>query len=205
MNTTRRAVLTGAVAVGAAAAVPRNTHASEAQRYPAAKSAAERVRQLLPNPQLTTHENKRVRFYDDLVRGRTVLVNLMYTQCKESCPMTLANLHKVQKKLAEHVGKDVLMLSLTVDPEHDTAPVLADHAEMIGAGPGWLFATGHKADIDAIRKALGMYELYDEADGTTHLNLVTIGNEPLGQWCAIPALSTPEDIAQTVQRVMRKA
>ena len=146
-----------------------------------------------------------MRFYDDLVRGRTVLVNLMYTQCKESCPMTLANLHKVQNKLAEHVGKDVLMLSLTVDPQRDTPQALADHAEMVGAGPGWLFATGRKADIDAIRKAMGLYDRFDETDGTSHLNIVAIGNEPLGQWCAIPALSTPEDIAMTVQRVMRKA
>jgi protein SCO1/2 len=203
MNTTRRQILTaGAVAMGAAA-IPRASHASEPALYPAANSAAERVRQLLPNPELITHENKRVRFYDDLVRGRTVLINLTYTNCKQSCSATAANLHKVQKQLAD--AKNVLMLSLTVDPAHDTAQVLADYAESIGAGPGWVFATGKQADIDAIRKALGMYDRDNESDGTSHVNIVTIGNEPLGQWCAIPALSTPEDIARTVRRVMRTA
>jgi protein SCO1 len=205
MNTTRRTVLTGAVAVGAAATATRNLHASGPALYPPAKSAADRVRQLLPNPELTTHENKRVRFYHDLVRGRTVLVNLMYTNCKQSCPATTANLRNVQKQLAERGTKSVLMLSLSVDPGHDTPQVLADYAESVGAGPGWIFATGHKADIDAIRKAMGLYDRFDESDGTSHLNIVAIGNEPLGQWCAIPALSTPEAIAQTVKRVMRVA
>jgi protein SCO1/2 len=203
MNTTRRAILAaGAVATGAAA-MPRATHASGPALYPAAKSAAERVRQLLPNPELITHENKRVRIYEDLLRGRTVMINLMYTNCTKTCPATLANLRKVQKELGER--KDVLIVSLSVDPERDTPQALADHAEMIGAGPGWVFATGKRKDIDAIRKALGMYDRANESDGTTHVNIVTIGNEPLGQWWAIPALSRPESIAQTVRRVMRTA
>jgi protein SCO1/2 len=207
MKTTRRAMLwTSGLAAGAvAAAVPRTLSASEPALYPPATSAADRVRQLLPNPQLTTHENKRVRFYDDLVRGRTVLINLMYTNCTKSCPATAANLRKVQKYLRESIGDRVLMLSLSVDPARDAPQALADYAEMIGAAPGWLFATGRKSDIDAIRKALGMFDRDNETDGTSHLNLVTIGNEPMGQWCAIPALSTPEDIARTVQRVMRTA
>jgi protein SCO1 len=207
MNTTRRAMLwMGGLAAGAvAAAVPRKLSAADPALYPPATSAADRVRQLLPNPQLITHENKRVRFFDDLVRGRTVLINLMYTNCKESCPMTAANLCRVQKYLRESIGDRVLMLSLSVDPARDTPQALADYAEMIGARRGWLFATGRKSDMDAIRKALGMYDRFDETDGTSHLNLVTIGNEPLGQWCAIPALSTPEDIARTVRRVMRTA
>lgn len=205
MNTTRRQMLAaGAVAMGAAV-MPRATDASEPALYPAAKSPADRVRQLLPNPELVTHDNKRVRFYEDLLRGRTVMINLMYTRCTKSCPTALANLRQVQKQLGERVGKQVLMLSLTVDPEHDTPQVLADQAEMINAGPGWLFATGRKADIDAIRKALGMYDRFNENDGTSHVNIVTIGNEPLAQWCAIPALSAPEEIARTVQRIMRTA
>jgi len=205
MRTTRRAMLLSAAAMGAVAAAPRKLRASEQSLYPAADSAADRVRQLLPNPELTTHENKRVRFYDDLLRGHTVLINLMYTNCKQSCPATTANLRSVQKLLVEHGTKGVLMLSLSVDPEHDTPQALADYAESVGAGSGWVFATGHKSDIDAIRKALGMYDRYAESDGTSHLNIVTIGNEPLGQWCAIPALSTPESIAQTTLRVTRTA
>src|SRR5690349_3910836 len=103
MNTTRRAILAaGAVAAGAAA-MPRATHASGPALYPAASSAADRVRQLLPNPELTTHENKRVRFYDDLLRGRTVMINLMYTNCTKTCPATLANLRKVQRELGDRV------------------------------------------------------------------------------------------------------
>jgi protein SCO1/2 len=194
------------LAAGAVAtAVPRSLSASDPALYPPATSAAYRVRQLLPNPQLITDENKRVRFYDDLVRGRTVMINLMYTNCKASCPLTAANLRKVQRYLGETVGDRVRMLSLSVDPARDTPQALADYAEMIGAAPGWLFATGRKSDIDSIRKALGMFDRDNETDGTSHLNLVTIGNEPLGQWCAIPALSTPEDIARTVRRVMRTA
>lgn len=205
MNTTRRTMLwAGAVATGAAA-LPRKLSASDPARYPAASSAADRIRQLLPNPQLITHENKRVRFYDDLVRGRTVLINLMYTQCKASCPMTSANLAKVQKLLKQQGSRNVLVLSLSVDPAHDTPSALADYAEFVGAGPDWLFATGRKSDIDEIRKALGMYDRDNENDGTSHVNIVTIGNEPMGQWCAIPALSTPNDIAHTVHRVMRTA
>ena len=52
-----------------------------------------------PNVVLWTHENKTVRFYDDLIRGKIVLINFMYATCKGLCPRQTANLVQVQKAL----------------------------------------------------------------------------------------------------------
>ena len=73
-----------------------------------------------PNVTLTTHEGKKVRFYDDLIKDKIVLINFMYVKCEGICPGTTANLLKVQKMLGDRVGRDIFMYSITLKPEEDT-------------------------------------------------------------------------------------
>src|SRR5574341_1952006 len=122
--------------------------------------AEQRRRTRFVNVALTTHEGKEVRFYDDLIKGRTVLLNFFYTHCvgENLCPMATANLVKVQKLLGKQVGRDVFMYSITLDPEHDTPKVLRKYARGFGVKPGWLFLTGQREDIEALRRSLGYVE-----------------------------------------------
>src|SRR4249920_802403 len=107
-----------------------------------------------PNIELTTQDGKTVHFYDDLIKGKTVAIDLIYTTCQYACPLETARLAQVQRILGDRMGSEINFYSITIDPEHDTPAVLKDYAEKYHAGPGWLFLTGSAADIELISKKL---------------------------------------------------
>ncbi|HEY2393139.1 MAG TPA: SCO family protein [Candidatus Angelobacter sp.] len=135
-----------------------------------------------PNVTLTTQDGTKVHFYDDLIKGKTVVIDLIYTQCVDSCPLETARLVQVQKMLGDRVGKDIFFYSISIDPTHDTPAVLKSYAEKFHVGPGWTFLTGKKEDIDLVSKKLGLYSEPDPNDRDGHTPSVILGNEPSGQW-----------------------
>ena len=153
-----------------------------------------------PNSVLKTHENKEVRFYDDLIKGKIVVINMMYTRCEGICPGMTANLVKVQNSLGESLGRDIFMYSLTLQPEQDTPEELREYAQMYKTKPGWLFLTGKRKEVEVIRRKLGFFDPDPEIDNdkTQHTGLVRYGNESLDRWAACPALSNPEQIAKAI-------
>lgn len=167
------------------------------------QSASAGTATFLPNVVLTTHEEKIVRFYDDLVRGKVVIINFMFTNCKRFCPMTTLNLVKVQAALGERVGRDIFLYSVTLDPATDTPTVLKDYAKAVGAGPGWTFLTGQEASIERLRHKLGVYsrDPVIDADRTQHGGLVVYGNDAMGRWATIAGVNKPESIVRAVLRV----
>jgi protein SCO1 len=158
----------------------------------------------LPNVVLRTQDNKPVRFYDDLVKGRTVVISFMFTSCKAICPRTSANLLKVRDALGGHVGRDVFFYSLTLDPATDTPAVLNRYAKKIGAGPGWTFLTGKTEDLELLRRKLGLFDPDPkvDADKTNHGALVVYGNDAVGRWSVMPSLADAGRIAAAVTRLM---
>jgi protein SCO1/2 len=151
-----------------------------------------------PDAVVMTHEGERARFYTDLVRGRVVVFNFMYTNCMNRCPMYTANLRKVQRLLGDRAGRDIHMYSLTLDPRTDTPKVLRAYAEEHNVGPGWRFLTGKPDDLELLRKRLGFTQPDPELDRDrdSHIGLIRYGNEALDRWAACPALSNPEDIVK---------
>ena len=91
---------------------------------------------LLPNIILHTHDNQSLRFYDDLLRGKVVLINFFYVTCGDICPLMTANLVRVQAALGERLGREVCMYSMTLDPQTDTPEALQQYAEGYGVKPG---------------------------------------------------------------------
>jgi protein SCO1/2 len=158
----------------------------------------------LPNFVLRTHDNKPVRFYDDLIKGKTVVISFMFTSCKAICPMTNANLLKVQRALGDHVGRDVFFYSLSLDPKADTPAVLSKYARSIGAGPGWTFLTGKPEDLESLRRTLGLFDPDPkvDADKTQHGALIVYGNDATGKWSVLPSLGNAERIANAVRRLL---
>lgn len=151
-----------------------------------------------PNLPVVTHEGKIVRFYDDLIKNKTVLINFMYARCEKICPGMTTNLKVVQKELGDRVGRDIFMYSISLTPEHDTPEVLKEYVEMHQIKPGWTFLTGKKADIETLRKQLG-FSFSDpvlDKDRSQHLGVVKFGIEPLERWGMSPALGDPKYIAE---------
>ncbi len=150
-----------------------------------------------PNVELITHEGKKVHFYDDLIKGKIVALELIYTTCEYFCPLETARLAQVQKKLGSRVGSDIFFYSISIDPEHDTPEVLRAYMEKFHVGPGWTFLTGKKKDIDFLSQKLGLYsDPSINKDG--HLAHLLIGNETTGQWIRGSALDNPSFQARMI-------
>ena len=151
-----------------------------------------------PNVPLVTQDGRTVRFYDDLLKGKAVVINLIYTQCKDLCPLETARLTQVQKLLGERVGKDIFFYSISIDPAHDTPQALKSYMNKFGAGPGWIFLTGKQADIALISRKLGLSSSTDFADRDGHLPSLMVGNEPGGQWMRQSAVDNPRFLANKI-------
>jgi protein SCO1/2 len=156
-----------------------------------------------PNVPLRTHENKKVRFYDDLIKNRIVTINFMYADCAGVCPLITSTLVQVQKLLSPRVGRDIFMYSITLKPEQDTPRALKEYARMHGAGPGWVFLTGNPDDIELLRQRLGFTDPDPavDADKANHIGNVRYGNEALQLWGACPGLATAKSIAKSISWV----
>lgn len=198
MNT-RRHLLAG---LGAAALGMLGTRAASAAPNTTKSAAAQRI----PNVALRTHTGATVRFYDDLVRGKIVVINMMYADCEGLCPPMTNNLVRVQKLLGNRVGKDIFMYSITLRPEKDTPQDLADYAEMHGVEPGWTFLTGAPQDVERLRYALGFFDPDPAVDkqAARHVGMVRIGNDAFNRWSMAPALAVPEQIVSSILHVDRK-
>ena len=131
-----------------------------------------------PNLPVITQDGKTVRFYDDLIKGKIVLISFIFTSCKDICPLTTARLTQIEDRLGERMGRDIFFISITVDPENDSPEKLKEYAESFHVGPGWKFVTGKLEDIKAINAKLGerMRNLTD------HRNEVVLGNDATGDW-----------------------
>lgn len=153
-----------------------------------------------PNFLLRTHEGKEVRFYDDLIHGKHVVINMFYADCQGLCPPATANLVKVQELLKDRIGKDIFMYSITLRPEQDTPKALNDYVKMHGVKPGWTYLTGRPADIEVLRRKLGFVDPDPERDKdkANHIGIMRIGNEVTDVWIAHPVLARPGNILKRI-------
>ena len=157
--------------------------------------AQDRREGYFPNLPVVTHDGRTVRFYDDLIKDKIVIVSFIYTSCTDICPVTTARLAQVEEKLGAVVGRDIFIISLTVDPENDTPDKLKAYAEAFDAGPGWLFVTGKPADIKAINYRLGERS----KDLSQHRNEIVLGNDATGEWQRDNVLGDIDRVVMTIR------
>ncbi len=131
-----------------------------------------------PNLPVVTQDGKTLQFYDDVIKGKQVVVSFIYTTCPDICPLTTARLALVKDQLGDAMGRDVFFVSMTVDPENDTPESLKAYADAFKTGPGWLFLTGKPEDIRAINSKFGNRSpLLSE-----HKMEIVLGNDETGDW-----------------------
>lgn len=147
-----------------------------------------------PNLPLTSHAGDTVRFYDDLIRGKIVVISFIYATCPDICSLTTARMAQVEKMLGDRVGRDIFMYSITLDPETDTPEILRDYAEPFQLDPSWLFLTGLPDDVKVISSKLG------ERSRTLseHNAMIMLGNDTTGEWQRASAF---EDLERIVQKI----
>ncbi len=155
----------------------------------------------LPNVELITQDNQKVHFYTDVVKDKRVVIQFMFTRCKDICPMITHHLMQVQQLLNGRVGRDIFFYSISLSPEEDSPQALKAYARMHHVGPGWTFLTGKPEDIFLLRKSLGFF--YDnpkeDADRNNHSGMVVVGTEPLMRWAMCEGGADPKWIATVIQ------
>jgi cytochrome oxidase Cu insertion factor (SCO1/SenC/PrrC family) len=131
-----------------------------------------------PNLPVVSQDGRTLKFYDEVIKGRIVVISFIYTRCTDICPLTTARLALVAERLGDAVGRDIFFVSMTVDPVNDTPQRMLAHANAFHAGAGWLFLTGRPEHIREINGKLGerMRALNE------HRNEIVLGNDATGEW-----------------------
>jgi protein SCO1/2 len=150
-----------------------------------------------PNVPVTTQDGRTLRFYDDLLKGKSVAVLLFYTSCQGVCPLETANLVQVQKLFGERMGRDIFFYSIAIDP-WDTPRENKAYAQKFGVAPGWLFLSGKEADIRLIARKLGLSRASDATSKDGHGSTLMVGNVPSGMWMRNSAIDNPQFLATTI-------
>ncbi|MBV9493787.1 MAG: SCO family protein [Acidobacteria bacterium] len=151
----------------------------------------------LPDIRVTTQDGTDVAFAE-LLRGRTVAINFVFTSCTTVCPLMGSSFGQVQN-LLKRDAQNVALISVSIDPEHDTPAKLAAWSQRYGVKPGWTLVTGRKPDIDRLLKSLGVFT----PDRLQHAPTAIIGNEATGAWRRIDGLAAPSKVVAVIRDVAR--
>jgi protein SCO1/2 len=119
-----------------------------------------------------------------------VVIDTFFTTCAQICPILSAIFMDLQDQLGSRQGKEVVLVSITVDPVTDIPPRLKEYAQTWNAKPGWSFLGGEKQTVDLVLTGLGLYS----SDFTAHPAMFLVGDGKTGSWTRFYGFASPEQI-----------
>ena len=159
-------------------------------------AAEEKARRYFTDLEVVDQNGKPMRFYSDVLKGRVVLMNFIFTNCKDACPMATQKMIQVRQTLVEAVRDDVWFVSISIDPDRDTPGAMKAFAEKMNVDEDrWLFITGKKENMVQIVKRLGQYTEEVEA----HSTLMLAGNDRTRHWTRVMPMTPPWGVAQQLR------
>lgn len=165
---------------------------------PASKAEpATRSKMVIPDVKVFDQDGNALNFYTDLIKNKTVAINFIFTNCTTICPPLAATFAKLQKEMGDRVGKDVHLISISVDPVTDTPERLKAWGAKFKAGPGWTFVTGEKPEIDKLLNALGAAVSKRE----DHTPAIIVGNDTKDIWTRTYGLAKIDQIRGVIEEV----
>ena len=164
-----------------------------AQRRADVEKSAAFASKKIPNSVVYDQNGKQLDFYTDLIKGKTVAINFIFTTCTASCPPLTATFRKVQQDAAQR-GLAVQLISISVDPTLDTPERLKAFADKHNAGAGWTFVTGDKSEIDSLLKGLGVAV----SNKNDHTPMILVGNDVADYWTRAYGLSSPAKLVDLI-------
>ncbi|WP_438010799.1 SCO family protein [Sorangium sp. So ce321] len=147
---------------------------------------------------LVDQDGAQVRLYEDLIRGKVIVINTFFASCQGACPVLAGTLTKLQARLGDRLGKDVHIASITVEPEVDTPEKLKEYALRLKAKRGWRFLTGPKASVHEALRRLGQYV----EQPSEHSGLILAGNDRTGLWKKAFGLADPDEVLRVLDSVV---
>lgn len=170
--------------------------AAAQQAQPAAPSSP--AAHYFANLHLVDQDGRRVDLYRDVMQGHTVVIDTFFATCTGSCPMMTNTLARLQTRFADRLGRDLRLVSITVDPANDSPAKLREYARHVQAKAGWLFLTGTKDEVHAALAKLGQSVETRES----HTNVMLVGNDATGLWKKVFGLAKPEEVGDVVETVL---
>jgi protein SCO1 len=171
----------------------------QARQHPSREAAITLPQRRIPDIPVRDQNGRRLNFYTDLVKDKTVAINFIFTTCTTICPSLTATFRRVQEDLATR-APDVQLISISVDPITDTPERLRDFAARFKAGPGWTFVTGDKADIDSLLLGLGAAA----ANANDHTPTILVSNDVTGYRTRPYGLSSPAALVKVITEAARR-
>lgn len=144
-----------------------------------------------PDVVLINQHGEKVPFKDHIETDQPVILDFIYGTCTTICPVLSAGFANLQRKLGPDVAR-ARLISVTIDPEHDTPQVMQEYLKRFQAQPGWDFLTGSRADIDQVMRAFDAYI----PNKMSHYQLMLIRSPANGKWTRIKELVSSEDLLQ---------
>ncbi len=153
----------------------------------------------IPNPSILNQDGKTLQFYDDVVKGKTVAINFIFTRCQFVCPLAGLKFAKLRQLIkdqqAADLNKSLQLISITTDVPFDTPQRLKDWAENFGAGSGWTQLTGDKQNVTALLKSLQAF-VFDKQE---HSSMVLMINDAQQQVKWMNGDSDPQTLLAALQ------
>jgi protein SCO1/2 len=163
---------------------------------PAAAAGAAKV--VLSDKPLLDQTGRPVRLHE-VIGERIAIVNFIYTTCTTVCPVTSATFAQLQDRLGAALGKDVVLVSITVDPVRDTPERLREYSSRHGAREGWVWLTGAKREVDDVLKGFGAYTPNVE----DHPAMVLVGDAAIGAWSRFFGFPSVDELLARVDAARR--
>jgi len=191
----RPAAFSASLALAAVLALPGSLRADEhAHHHHHAAPAASTVSRseapyALPKVMLRDQDGAAVALAQRLDDGRPVLLNFIYTSCTAICPPMTRIFAEVQNRLGPE-RRRLHMVSVSIDPEHDTPRQLKDYARQFGADDSWIFLTGSSAASTSVQKAFNAYR----PDKMGHTPLTFLRRAPGQPWVRLDGLAQADRI-----------
>src|SRR6476660_5740864 len=148
----------------------------------------------VPDIKVINQDGRHVRFNSQVVDGRIAIVTGFFTNCSSMCPFTQEKLAQVAKLLGPRLGKDVVIVSVSVDPQNDTPARMKDWGEKFHIGPGWTLLSGNPAEVDTLLKSLGLSVPLPQR----HQSALIVGSTASG-WVRISSWTSAEKLAKLAE------
>src|SRR5215472_1414185 len=150
----------------------------------------------IPDLAVVTQTGSHLRFNSELIQGRVAIVTGFFTTCTSMCPITQENLSHVASQLGPRLGKDVIIVSLSVDANNDTPERMKAWGKKFHISPGWVLASGNKTDVDTLLKSLGLFVEIPQR----HQSALMVGSETNG-WVRVSSWTSPEKLVTLVDSI----
>lgn len=132
----------------------------------------------IPDVAVVDQTGRPLHFYRDLVAQKVVVVAFFFTRCQDACSIVGYTLDHLQSALGDRLGRDVSIVSVSIDPSHDTPAALAEWAKRHHVQRGWTLVTGDEDSMSRLARAF----TGDNARPGLHSIVVYIGNDRTGEW-----------------------